>query len=69
MISHFRENKDLIAELPKAKLGLNGVGGKDATELMRWVEKGGTVVTYGGMSKQVGKFLTCFLKTNLNNVM
>ncbi|XP_035387032.1 enoyl-[acyl-carrier-protein] reductase, mitochondrial isoform X2 [Electrophorus electricus] len=34
------------------KLALNGVGGKSATELLRHLQSGGTMVTYGGMAKQ-----------------
>ncbi|GAA6072352.1 enoyl-[acyl-carrier-protein] reductase, mitochondrial isoform X1, partial [Tachysurus ichikawai] len=37
---------------PRPKLALNGVGGKSATELLRHLQTGGTMVTYGGMAKQ-----------------
>ncbi|KAB7506126.1 Trans-2-enoyl-CoA reductase, mitochondrial, partial [Armadillidium nasatum] len=47
-----RKNKDLLNELPKPRLGFNGVSGKDAAELIRMIEVGGTVVTYGGMARQ-----------------
>lgn len=36
----------------KPLLALNCVGGKSATELIRHMEKGGIMVTYGGMSMQ-----------------
>ncbi|KAI4457244.1 enoyl-[acyl-carrier-protein] reductase mitochondrial [Holotrichia oblita] len=39
-------------KLPKPKLALNCVGGKSATELMRQLETGGVIVTYGGMSRE-----------------
>lgn len=38
--------------LPKARLALNCVGGKSATEIVRQLDKGGVVVTYGGMSRE-----------------
>ncbi|MCJ8728506.1 hypothetical protein PDJAM_G00005300 [Pangasius djambal] len=37
---------------PRPKLAFNGVGGKSATELLRHLQTGGTMVTYGGMAKQ-----------------
>ncbi|CAH1800309.1 unnamed protein product [Owenia fusiformis] len=47
------EMKDLVKSLgKKPKLALNCVGGKSATELARQLENNGTMVTYGGMSKQ-----------------
>ncbi|XP_062995923.1 enoyl-[acyl-carrier-protein] reductase, mitochondrial [Elgaria multicarinata webbii] len=46
------EVKDLFKEIPKPMLALNGVGGKSATELLRHLQHKGTMVTYGGMSKQ-----------------
>ncbi|KAB0792978.1 hypothetical protein PPYR_12601 [Photinus pyralis] len=39
-------------ECPWPKLGLNCVGGQSALELMRNLAPGGTMVTYGGMSKE-----------------
>jgi trans-2-enoyl-CoA reductase len=36
----------------KAQLGLNSVGGKSATEIIRALEPSRTLVTYGGMSRQ-----------------
>lgn len=64
----FRKNKDLLDELPRPRLGFNGVSGKDAAELIRRMEEGGTVVTYGGMARQVGKFLINCFKTKVNMV-
>ncbi|XP_034731106.1 enoyl-[acyl-carrier-protein] reductase, mitochondrial isoform X2 [Etheostoma cragini] len=46
------EMKELFKTCPKPKLALNGVGGKSATELLRHLQFGGSMVTYGGMSKQ-----------------
>ncbi|KAJ8340867.1 hypothetical protein SKAU_G00331580 [Synaphobranchus kaupii] len=46
------EMKELFKKVPRPKLALNGVGGKSATELLRHLQAGGTMVTYGGMSKQ-----------------
>lgn len=43
---------DIFEGLPKPKLALNGTGGRCATDMIRWLEDGGTVVTYGGMSRQ-----------------
>ncbi|XP_015669816.1 enoyl-[acyl-carrier-protein] reductase, mitochondrial [Protobothrops mucrosquamatus] len=47
-------NKTMLQldEIPKPSLALNGVGGKSATELMRHLRQSGTMITYGGMSKQ-----------------
>lgn len=46
------EIKQLFKTYPKPKLALNGVGGKSATELLRHLQYGGSMVTYGGMAKQ-----------------
>lgn len=46
------EVKSLIKSLPKPKLALNCVGGKASADLLKYLCKGGTMVTYGGMSKQ-----------------
>lgn len=43
---------DIYKEIPKPTLGLNCVGGKSVAELIRNMSDKGTVVTYGGMSKQ-----------------
>lgn len=43
---------DIFKSVPKPKLGLNCVGGKSAAELIRHMADKGTLVTYGGMSKQ-----------------
>eukprot|EP01113_Clastostelium_recurvatum_P039307 TRINITY_DN598_c0_g1_i2.p1 TRINITY_DN598_c0_g1~~TRINITY_DN598_c0_g1_i2.p1 ORF type:complete len:368 (-),score=109.35 TRINITY_DN598_c0_g1_i2:39-1115(-) len=44
--------KRLIADMTKPRLALNCVGGDSATELARTLAEGGTLVTYGGMSRQ-----------------
>uniref|UniRef100_UPI0025AE7395 enoyl-[acyl-carrier-protein] reductase, mitochondrial n=1 Tax=Doryrhamphus excisus TaxID=161450 RepID=UPI0025AE7395 len=46
------EMKELFQTCPRPKLALNAVGGKSATELLRHLQLGGSMVTYGGMSKQ-----------------
>ncbi|XP_068614951.1 enoyl-[acyl-carrier-protein] reductase, mitochondrial [Brachionichthys hirsutus] len=46
------EMKELFRICPKPKLALNGVGGKSATELLRHLQNGATMVTYGGMAKK-----------------
>lgn len=38
-------------EVDKPKLALNCVGGEIATEMLRHLDKGGYLVTYGGMSR------------------
>jgi len=44
------EFRTLISDLPKPKLALNCVGGPSVTEMVRLLDNGGTLVTYGGMS-------------------
>lgn len=44
--------EDIFSHIPKPSLGLNCVGGKSAAELIRHMKNKGTMVTYGGMSKQ-----------------
>lgn len=44
--------KELFNSIPKPKLALNCVGGKSATDIMRHLADKGTIVTYGGMSKE-----------------
>jgi len=46
------EFRSTISDLPKPKLALNCVGGNSVTEMARLLEKGGTLVTYGGMSNK-----------------
>ncbi len=46
------EAKSLMKSLPKPKLALNCVGGKASADLLKYLDRGGTLVTYGGMSKQ-----------------
>jgi len=44
--------KQLMNDIPQPKLGLNMIGGSSATEMIRNLRDGGTLVTYGGMSKR-----------------
>ncbi|KAG8588503.1 hypothetical protein GDO81_006002 [Engystomops pustulosus] len=46
------EMKDLFKNYPRPRLALNCVGGKSTTEMLRHLDYGGTMVTYGGMAKQ-----------------
>lgn len=46
------EMQELMKSLPKPKLGLNCVGGKHVADLLKYLAKRGSLVTYGGMSKQ-----------------
>ncbi|OCT94793.1 enoyl-[acyl-carrier-protein] reductase, mitochondrial isoform X1 [Xenopus laevis] len=46
------EMKDLFKNCPRPRLALNCVGGKSTTEMLRHLDYDGTMVTYGGMSKQ-----------------
>ena len=43
---------EILAELSPCKVAFNCVGGDAATEMVRCLAPGGTVVTYGGMSKR-----------------
>ena len=45
------EMKQFMKELPKPKLAFNCVGGKPTADLLKYIDKEGTLVTYGGMSK------------------
>jgi len=44
--------KQLMSDIPPPKLGLNMIGGSSSTEMIRSLRDGGTLVTYGGMSKR-----------------
>lgn len=44
--------KEIMNDLPPCRLALNCVGGEIAAEMMRCLGVGGTMVTYGGMSKR-----------------
>jgi trans-2-enoyl-CoA reductase len=44
--------KEIMQDLPPCRLALNCVGGETTTEMMRCLAVGGTLVTYGGMSKR-----------------
>ena len=45
------EMKPFMKSLPPPKLALNCVSGKSVAELLKYIERGGTLVTYGGMSR------------------
>ena len=47
-----QEVRDLLKSMKKPKLALNCVGGRNAAELLKYLDTRGTMVTYGGMSKQ-----------------
>jgi len=42
----------MLKELPPVKLAFNCIGGDSVIDIARVIGKGGTIVTYGGMSKQ-----------------
>ncbi|KAI6685729.1 hypothetical protein NL676_031642 [Syzygium grande] len=44
--------KSLLGDLKEPALGLNCVGGNAASLVMKFLRQGGTMVTYGGMSKK-----------------
>ncbi|KAF8402787.1 hypothetical protein HHK36_010878 [Tetracentron sinense] len=44
--------KDLLGDLPEPALGFNCVGGNSASLVLKFLRQGGTMVTYGGMSKK-----------------
>lgn len=48
----FFKDVAVITGGPRPRLGLNAVGGESAGRLLRCLAPGGTLVTYGGMSKQ-----------------
>jgi len=57
---------ELISDLPKPKLALDAVGGTVATDLARRLAPGGTLVSYGAMSKQPLEFpSSLFLFNNI----
>jgi len=43
---------DVLAGMRRPRLALNAVGGRSAASLARGLEPGGTLVTYGGMSRE-----------------
>lgn len=43
---------DLWKEIPRPKFALNCVGGRSTTDMIRLLDKGSIMITYGGMSKQ-----------------
>lgn len=44
--------KGLLAKIPEPALGINCVGGNYASLVLKFLSEGGTMVTYGGMSKK-----------------
>ncbi|KAJ6964200.1 hypothetical protein NC652_002467 [Populus alba x Populus x berolinensis] len=44
--------KGLLTNLPEPALGFNCVGGNSASLVLKFLRHGGTMVTYGGMSKK-----------------
>ncbi|KAJ0560294.1 putative trans-2-enoyl-CoA reductase (NADPH) [Helianthus annuus] len=44
--------KSLLDNVPEPALGLNCVGGNAASLVLKFLRQGGTMVTYGGMSKK-----------------
>ncbi|KAH9661126.1 Enoyl-(acyl-carrier-protein) reductase [Citrus sinensis] len=44
--------KGFLANLPEPALGFNCVGGNSASMVLKFLSQGGTMVTYGGMSKK-----------------
>ncbi|KAF3627217.1 putative trans-2-enoyl-CoA reductase, mitochondrial [Capsicum annuum] len=44
--------KNLLDDIPEPLLGLNCIGGNAATMVIKFLKQGGTMVTYGGMSKK-----------------
>ncbi|XP_055331872.1 enoyl-[acyl-carrier-protein] reductase, mitochondrial-like [Paramacrobiotus metropolitanus] len=46
------QDRKLLGSLPKAKLGLNCVGGKAVSDMTKLLTNQAQLVTYGGMSKQ-----------------
>lgn len=52
-----KQLKDLIGEA-RPCLALNAIGGPSALELIKCLDRGGTCVTYGGMSSEMVRFPT-----------
>ncbi|KAK4286490.1 hypothetical protein QN277_003039 [Acacia crassicarpa] len=44
--------KSLLGDIPEPSLGFNCVGGNSASLVLKFLRQGGTMVTYGGMSKK-----------------
>lgn len=44
--------KSLMADIPEPALGFNCIGGNSASSILKFLKYGGTMVTYGGMSKK-----------------
>ncbi|CAN1341385.1 Enoyl-[acyl-carrier-protein] reductase, mitochondrial, partial [Linum perenne] len=47
-----KDVKSLLSGLPQPALGFNCVGGNAASLVLKFLRHGGTMVTYGGMSKR-----------------
>lgn len=47
-----KEMRRLVSDMPKAKLALNCVGGDSARRVVNLLDNGGTMVTYGGLSRK-----------------
>lgn len=47
-----RKGREVMKIIKKPKLALNCVAGKSAADLVRYLDHDGTLVTYGGMSKE-----------------
>ncbi|KAL5716802.1 trans-2-enoyl-CoA reductase (NADPH) [Ranunculus cassubicifolius] len=47
-----RNIKGLLGDVPEPALGFNCVGGDSASLVLKFLRQGGTMVTYGGMSKK-----------------
>lgn len=55
------EFRRLVSDLPAPKLALNCTGGRSATDIARLLDNGGTMVTYGGMSRRAVQLPTSLL--------
>lgn len=44
--------KSLLADIPEPALGFNCIGGNASSSILKFLKHGGTMVTYGGMSKK-----------------
>ncbi|KAK6271880.1 PREDICTED: probable trans-2-enoyl-CoA reductase, mitochondrial isoform X1 [Theobroma cacao] len=52
LVSSFMDTLLLISNIPEPTLGFNCVGGNAASLVLKFLRQGGTMVTYGGMSKK-----------------
>ncbi|KAK8601516.1 hypothetical protein V6N12_051346 [Hibiscus sabdariffa] len=59
--------KSLLSNIPGPALGLNCVGGNAASLVLKFLRQGGTMVTYGGMSKKpITVPISCFIFKDLS---